>query len=261
MSEISADSGLEYLIPVRYDATDHSLTILHPNLSLRPGDRAIWAFEGVPADWTPWIQFKPGDPQAGFLGPFASLAQIEGGISGHCRADLAELPATYTYRICIQKGVGLDWQATTAAICSQQATILVHEREQKRQQSLTFTVRSAGEGKLVVEPLGLPLQSGDTVEWIFDVPGDPALWRPRINFGRYTGTGTVPNQLLGPFTCLVYETGKVTGLGNSGVQGTYFFEVSLISLATGAVEWIGSDDPAIDNMGPIWDPVSGGPAR
>jgi len=257
MSE-STDSALEYLIPVRYDATDCSLTLLHPNLSLRPGDRVIWAFEGVPADWTPWLQFKPGDPEAGFLGPFASLAQIEGGISGHCRADLTGLPVTCTYRVCIQKGLGLDWQATTAAVCSQQATLLVHAREQPPLR--TFNVKSAGEGKLAVEPLGVPLRTGETVEWIFDVPGDPALWRPRINFGRYAGTGTVPNQLLGPFTCLLYEQGKVTGLGNSGVPGTYFFEVSLISLATGQVEWIGSDDPAIDNMGPIWDPVSGGPA-
>jgi hypothetical protein len=259
MSEIATDSALEYLIPVRYDAADHSLTILHPNLSIRPGDRAIWAFEGFPPDWAPWIQFKPGDPPAGFLGPFASLAQIEGGISGHCRTDMAGLPVTYTYRICIQKGIGLDWQATTAAICSQQATILVHEREQPPVR--TFHVRSEGEGKLAVEPLGVPLRTGETVEWIFDVPGDPELWRPRINFGRYTGAGAVPNQLLGPFTCLLYERGKVTGLGNSGVSGTYFFEVSLISLATGQVEWIGSGDPAIDNMGPIWDPVSGGPAR
>jgi hypothetical protein len=258
MSEISLDSALDYLIPVRYDASDQSLTILHPNLSLRPGDRVIWAFEGFPADWAPWIQFKPGDPPAGFLGPFASLAQIAGGISGHCRTDTAVLPVTYTYRICIQKGIGLDWQATTAAICSQQATILVHAREQPPMQ--TFTVSSAEEGKLVVQPLGVSLRTGETVEWIFDVPGDPALWRPRINFGRYTGTGAVPNQLLGPFTCLFYEPGKVTGLGNSGVAGTYFFEVSLISLATGQVEWIGSGDPAIDNMGPIWDPVSGGPA-
>jgi hypothetical protein len=259
MSENPADSILEYLIPVHYDAADHSLTLLHANLSLRPGDRAIWAFEGVPADWTPWIQFKPGDPRDGFLGPFASLAQIEGGISGHCRADLTGLPVTYTYRICIQKGLGLDWEASTAAICSQQGTLLLQEEEPAAIR--TFTVRGEGEGKLVVSPPGVPLQSGEIVEWIFDVPGDLSQWRPRINFSRYTGTGTVPNPLLGPFTCLLYEAGKVTGLGNSGVSGTYFFEVSLISLATGQVEWIGSDDPAIDNMGPIWDPVSGGPAR
>jgi hypothetical protein len=130
MSEIATDSALEYLIPVRYDAADHSLTILHPNLALRPGDRATWAFEGFPADWAPWIQFKPGDSPAGFLGPFASLAQIEGGISGLCHAGTVALPVTYTYRICVQKGLGLDWQATTASICSQQATILVHERVQ-----------------------------------------------------------------------------------------------------------------------------------
>lgn len=259
MSESAADSALDYLIPVRYDAADHSLTVLHPNLAIRPGDRAIWAFEGFPPDWAPWIQFKPGDLPAGFLGPFASLSQIEGGISGLCRADMVGLPVTYTYRICIQKGLGLDWQATTAAICSQQATLLVHAKEQPPVR--TFIVHPAEEGKLAVEPLGVPLHTGEIVEWIFDVPGDPGLWRPRINFGRYTGTGAVPNQLLGPFTCLLYEQGKVTGLGNSGVSGTYFFEVSLISLATGQVEWIGSGDPAIDNMGPIWDPVSGGPAR
>jgi hypothetical protein len=257
--EPGVDSGaFEYLLPVHYDSSEHSLTILHPNLSLRPGDRVIWAFTGVPDGWAPWVQFKPGDLQPGFLGPFAGLTQIEGGIVGVCRAEIAKLPVTYTYRICLQKGLGLDWQAPTAAICSEQATLLVHGRE--RAATRIFHVRRGEEGKLTVEPLGQPLSSGETVEWIFDDPGDPLLWRPRINFGRYNGTGTIPNQLLGPFTCLVYEPGKVTGMGNSGVAGIYHFEVSLVSLATGEVTWISSGDPAIDNMGPVWDPVSGGPA-
>jgi hypothetical protein len=254
-----ASGSLEYLIPVQYDPAAHTLTILHPNISLRPGDRVIWACEGVPGGWAPWIQFKPdGGAQPGFLGPFSSLGQIEGGIWGLCSDSTEGLPATWTYRICIQKGLGLDWQANTAVICSQQATILVHNEVQAAVQ--TFHVSTGTDGQLAVDPPGVPLRSGQTVEWIFDdLPGDPKLWRPRVDFGRYSGTGTVPAQLLGPFTCLLYEPGKVTGLGNSGVAGTYFFQVSLVSIDTGQVAWISSSDPAIDNQGPVWDPVSGGP--
>jgi hypothetical protein len=58
----------------------------------------------------------------------------------------------------------------------------------------------------------------------------------------------------------MYTAGRVTGLGNSGVTGHYHFAVSVISVSSGEVRWVNSSDPVIDNQGPIWDPVSGGPS-
>lgn len=261
-----ATSGaLEYLIPVQYDALAQTLTILHPSLAISPGDRVIWVFQGIPSGWSPWIQFKA-DPVSGprsFLGPFEALTQIEGGFWGTAVTSVTS--GAYTYRACVQKGVGFDWQATTALLCSAQATLeIVQERASE---PASFFVASTaqevagGVGELVVTPPLRSMESGQAVIWDFQEAirslGDPSHWRPRINFGLYEGEGSVPNQLLGPFTCLTYEAGKVTGLGNSGVAGKYHFEVSLIAVSTGEVAWLSSGDPVIDNRGTVIDPVSG----
>lgn len=261
----TAAGALEYLIPVQYDPAAQTLNILHPSLSLSPGDRVIWVFQGMPSGWSPWIQFKA-DPATGprsFLGPFEALTQIEGGFWGTAVATVT--PGSSTYRACIQKGVGIDWQTTTALLCSAQATLeIVQERVPE---PAVFFVAStaqevaAGVGELAVTPPLHTMEAGQGILWDFQDAisslGDPEHWRPRINFGLYEGDGSVPNQLLGPFTCLTYEAGKVTGLGNSGVAGKYHFEVSLISVSTGEVAWLSSGDPVIDNRGTVIDPVSG----
>lgn len=256
----ASDTGaLEYLIPVVYAAAAHTLNIVHPVIAVRPGDRVIWVFEGLPDGWAPWIQLKGEEGARPFLGPFQSLTQIEGGLSGIVSSALPSLPASFTYRATAQKGLGLDWQTDTAVLSSAQATIEVHD--EAAPSAVSFRVFEIESGKLGVAPEMQSVQSGQTVLWTFeDLPDTPEAWRPRIDFGLYDGTGTVPNRLLGPFTCLVYEKGKVTGLGNSGVTGGYHFQVSLISVSTGNVVWLSSGDPVIDNRGPIWDPVSGGPS-
>jgi hypothetical protein len=257
---MATDSGLEYLIPVLFDPVEHSLTIRYPDLRVRPGDRVIWDFENIPDGWTPWIQFKPEGGPRDFLGPFASLSQIEAGLWAAVAADAPQ--AEFVYRATIQKGLGLDWQIQTSVLSSRQAAITVHGEPEIPRARFRVSPLEGAEGKLKVEPESQPLQSGQSVIWDFEgFSVDPevrAQWRPRIDFGRYEGGGEVPNQALGPFTCLRYEVARVTGFGNSGVAGSYHFEVSLISIATGEVRWVNSGDPAIDNKGPIWDPVSGG---
>jgi hypothetical protein len=258
-------SGLEYLIPVQFDPADYSLTIEHPELRLRPGDRVIWDFLGTPAGWAPWIQLKPeSGPESGprsFLGPFASLAQVESGVWATVAGDAPE--GSFIYRASIQKGLGLDWMTPTSVLNSRQAAITVHNEPFPDTAVFTVSPNEEKEGTLKVEPGSLSLMSGQSILWMFQgFSADPATWdqwRPRIDFGRYEGSGEVPAHALGPFTCLLYEVGQVTGLGNSGVTGHYHFEVSLIEIESGEVRWVNSGDPAIDNQGPAWNPVSGGP--
>jgi hypothetical protein len=258
---MAADSGLEYLIPVLFDPSAHSLTIQHPSLSLRPGDRVIWDFVGIPGGWSPWIQFKPENGPRGFLGPFTNLSQVERGVWATTAADAQ--PSSFIYRASIQKGIALDWTAQTSVLNSGQATITVHTEPVIPAAIFRVSPLEGTEATLQVEPESQPLRSGQSVIWNFEgFSADPAewgQWRPRIDFGGYEGTGEVPNQALGPFTCLMYEESRVTGLGNSGVTGSYPFEVSLVSVASGEIRWVNSGDPAVDNQGPAWNPVSGGP--
>jgi plastocyanin len=260
---VASASGLEYLIPLQYDPVRQSLTIVHSQLTIRPGDRVTWVFQGIPAGWSPWIQFKPQGGPRDFLGPFESLNQVAGGIWGAASAETGA--AAYVYRACINQGVGLGWQEGSALLCSPQATLTV-ATDLPATAPVEFTVSSTAAqivtavGELAVHPEHASLESGQTVIWKFDdIPqGETAHWRPRVTFGSYEGDGTVPNQLLGPFTCLAYAEGRVTGLGNSGVAGKYHFEVALVAVTSGEVAWLSSGDPVIDNRGSTADPISGG---
>lgn len=253
-----APTTLEYLVPVFVDSDELSLTIEHPDLRIRPGDRVIWDFVGLLDGWAAWIEIKAQAGSTSFLGPFETLAQIDGGVWGAAAADAQQ--GSFTYRACIQKGVGLDWETDMATLCSPQATLTVHTEPVPDTAIFTVSPAEGEVGKLEVSPETLDLVSGQAVAWRFEgFSGDASAWRPRIDFGLYEGDGTVPVRGLGPFTCLLFTQSQVTGLGNSGVTGSYHFQVSLLSAVSGEVLWINSGDPAIDNQGPIWDPVSGGP--
>ena len=259
MADDPSASGLEYLVPVVFDPDQHSLTIQHPDLFIRPGDRVIWDFIGIPKGWAPWIQFKPdGGPRA-FLGPFSSLSQVQNGIWALVASDVPS--SSFTYRASIQKGIGLDWQTGSSILSSSQASITVHTDPALEPARFRVSPLEGEEDKLKVEPITQSLKSGQSVIWTFEGFSDPSLWeqwRPRVDFGRYEGEGEVELWPLGPFTCLQYKAAEVTGLGNSGVVGDFHFEVSIISIDKGEIRWVNSGDPVIDNQGPIWDPVSGG---
>lgn len=261
MADDPSAAGLEYLIPVVFDPVQHSLTIQHLSLLIRPGDRLMWDFIDIPAGWAPWIQFKPdGGPRA-FLGPFSSLTQLGNGIWAAVASNAPQ--GSFTYRASIQKGLGLDWQTGSSALSSSQAAITVHSDPVPEPARFRVSPLDGEQDKLKVEPLTQSLQSGQSVIWTFEgFTGDPALWeqwRPRIDFGSYEGEGDIALQTLGPFTCLQFQEAQVTGLGNIGVLGNFHFEVSLVSITSGEIRWVNSGDPMIDNQGPVWDPVSGGP--
>ena len=259
MSEIPADSALEYLIPVRYDAADHSLTISIPACPcVRETGPSGPSRASLPTG-RPGSSSSRKTRRPGFSDRSPAWRRSRAGSRATAAPTWRASPSPTPIASASRKASGSTGRPPPRrCTCSQQATILVHEREQPPVR--TFHVRSEGEGKLAVEPLGVPLRTGETVEWIFDVPGDPELLASahqlRPLYGDRRGAEPTPRPHLPAL-----RTGQSDGLGNSGVPETYFFEVSLISLATGQVEWIGSGDPAIDNMGPIWDPVSGGPAR
>src|SRR4029078_1751714 len=91
-----------------------SVRVETSRLAIKPGDRVFWNFTGVPTGWVPWIVFQ-GD-EAGFLGPFASLTQGNGGLLGISRSELS--PGTFSYRVLIQKGIGLGEESETATLSS-----------------------------------------------------------------------------------------------------------------------------------------------
>lgn len=257
-----SDTGpVDHLVQVHCDPASHTVTIACPRITVRPGDRVIWSFSGIQEGWSPWIQIRRDTAGASFLGPFRSLSQSAGGIWGAIQAGQA--PGTFSYRAAIQKGVGTGWDTESSALFSRSAEIEVAPPSLGTRWSFDVTVSGdAGDPashELLVTPALVTLEPGDTLEWQFTgIPGEPGSWRPRVDFVRYTGdAGPVPNLLLGPFNSLAYEADSVRGTGNNGVVGTYYFEVTLVSAASGEVLWFSSGDPAVDSRGPVADPGSG----
>ena len=252
------DAGpIAHLLQVLCDPANHTVTISCPVVTVRPGDRVIWSFSGIPAGWSPWIQVRRDTAGASFLGPFHSLSQSAGGVWGVCGVDQA--PGRFSYRALIQTGVGTGWDTESSALFSRSADIQVAPPSTGTRWSFDVTVADDGaSSQLLVNPQLVTLNPGDTLEWSFaGIPGEPGSWRPRIDFVRYDGEGAVPNLLLGPFNSLSYEADKVRGTGNNGVAGTYYFAVSLVSATSGEVLWFSSDDPAVDSRGEVGDPGSG----
>jgi hypothetical protein len=256
----SGTGPVDHLVQVHCDPASYTVTIACPRVTVRPGDRVIWSFSGIPEGWSPWIQIRRETEGASFLGPFLSLSQSAGGVWGACRLDQA--PGKVSYRAAIQKGVGLGWDTESSALFSRSAEIEVAPPATGTRRSFEVTVDTSGTShQLLITPHLLILEPGDTLEWTFQgIPGEPGSWRPRVDFIRYTGAaGSVPNLLLGPLNSLTYETDKVRGTGNNGIAGTYYFEVTLVSAGSGEVLWFSSGDPAVDNRGTVGDPGSGVP--
>ena len=104
MSEQQSTTGpIDHLIPVIFDPATVSLTLPFDSVAVRPGDRVLWRFEGVPPGWSPWIEFRSGTGSS-FTGPFTSLAQGATEVWGPL-AD--ELPTgLISYRALLQQGFG-----------------------------------------------------------------------------------------------------------------------------------------------------------
>ena len=257
----STPGPIDHLVQVHCDAVNQLVTISRPTLSIRPGDRVIWSFSGIPEGWSPWIQIRRDSPGLSFLGPFAALSQSAGGVWGECRPDQA--PASFSYRALIQKGVGQNWSSETSMQSSRAALLDIAPAGTGTHHVFQVTVSGEGvDSQLSVSPPLITLIPGDTLDWEFEnIPGEPGSWRPRIDFVRYSGSGTVPNLLLGPFNSLTYGTDWARGMGNNEVGGTYHFEVTLVSASSGEVLWFSSGDPAVDNRGTVGDPSSGTPKK
>lgn len=252
------DTGpVAHLVQVLCDPASHTVTISCPLVTVRPGDRVIWSFSGIPAGWSPWIQIRRDSPGASFLGPFHSLSQSAGGVWGICAAGQA--PGRFSYRALIQNGVGMGWETESSALFSRSAEIQVAPPSAGTRWHFDVTVAEGGaSSRLLVTPQLVTLTPGDTLEWSFSgIPGEPGSWRPRVDFVRYDGGGEVPNLLFGPFNSLSYEADRVRGTGNNGIPGSYYFAVSLVSATSGEVLWFSSDDPVVDSRGEVGDPGSG----
>jgi hypothetical protein len=257
MSDESSAGPVDHLMPVECDFTRYTLTV--PDLvAAKPGDLVVWSFHHIPDGWSPWIQFSPSPGEGSdtnFLGPFKSLSQSATAVWGICDATAAG--TEFFYRAMIQRGIGLGSDSCYATLNSPQVKLSVVPATTGTRHSFRVTLPDSS-GSLKVEPPGVFIHPGDIVEWDFAGIPDSTAWRPRINFVRYDGTGTVTNLMLGPFTSLVSEAARVTGMGNNGISGNYSFQVAAVQIDSGKISWISSDDPVIDNRGSAATTTSGG---
>lgn len=243
---------VSHIIPVRFDEATYTLNVVRDPVTVRAGDTLVWSFFGAPTGYVPWIQFRPAPDAGGPFGPMGSLHQTEAAVWGTCGSELT--PASFSYRAVLQKGHLRAWENDGSSIWSRMSTVTI--LPSAAGQEKTFTIKldsSEGEQKLLVEPQILELRGADTVSWDFETL-PPGGWLPRVTFFRYEGQGQVKQPQLGPFTSLIIENQRVRGTGNTDVQGLYFFEVALVSLATGEAAWVNSKDPVVDNRGTVTTP-------
>jgi len=258
MADEQKAGPIDHFVTVDCDMTSSTLTLSQPALDLKPGDRVVWQFFGIPAGWSPWIEFRPQEGGTPFLGPFEELSQSAVALWGVCRTDIDPAFAESVYRVAIQKGLGAGWEKGAAVISSGAGRLKIGSEKIGVTQVFTVTPSQGSEVGLDVSPIGLIIQPGDTVEWIFkDIAEDQDSWRPVVSFTRYDGKGEVPNNFLGPFTSLTTGADRVRGTGNNRVSGTYYFKVSVVRIGSGEILRIGSSDPAIDNRGTVLDPTGG----
>jgi plastocyanin len=248
---------IEHLIPVQCNLAESTLELALALVGVKPGDRVIWQFFGLSESWSPWIELQPG---ASFLGPFTSLTQSGTAVWGTLSEDQPLDGTSFVYRAVIQKGQGTAWETGAASIHSSAGSLVLTSAEAGTTQRFTVTRQ---DNALRVSPLGVIITASDTVEWDFAgldeaVTPDMAAWRPVVAFHHYDGKGEVSDLDLGPFTSLTTASRLVRGMGNNHVAGTYYFQVSAIRISDGAVIWISSPDPAIDNRGGVGDPTGGG---
>lgn len=258
-AEETGRGPITHLIQVQCDLVNHTVTVTRTDVTIHPGDTVVWSFFGIPEGWTPWIQFRQATTDATFFGPLSGLTQSAAGVWGLCTAEsggTASEPTVYEYRASIQRGVGGGWSDAGTMLWSAAAQLRVVPQAQGEEIVSTVILGAESTATLVIEPRLQTLTASDTFLLMFptDLPGGPGAWRPRLDFHRYEGSGEVPNRLLGPFQALSIEPGRIRGTGNNGVEGLYFFEVALVNIATGQVEWVSSEDPVVDNRGGVVAP-------
>lgn len=243
-----------HLIPVQCDLTSSTLDLTLPAVAIKPGDWVLWQFFGLSSNWTPWIEFQA---PSRFLGPFTGLTQGGGAVWGKCSDEqLLGAPGAFAYRAIVRKGEGTAWENGAAVINSRGGRLQLEAPEAGTSQR--FTITQNGDA-LSVSPIGVMIRASDTVEWVFEnIREDLEAWRPQVSFHHYDGSGQVSNLSLGPFTSLTIGPDQVSGGGNNGVNGTYYFRVSIVRLSDGSILSVSSDDPAIDNRGGVGDPTGGG---
>lgn len=252
MADPQLTGPIDHLIPVEYDAASLTLTLSLSRVGVKPGDRVIWEFRGLPGGWTPWIEFHP---EAGFLGPLADLTQSANAVWGTCRTDQGPVSDGLAYRASARRGAGTVWGTGSTAVYSKAGSLIIGPAEAGTAHQ--FTVTQNGDS-LSVSPGGVDIWAGDIVEWVFaSINAGPDAWRPLVDFHRYDGEGQVEDLYLGPFTSLTTGPDRVRGMGNNYVKGTYYFQVSAVRVTDGAILWISSPDPAIDNRGSVVDPSGG----
>lgn len=255
VAEATGPGPVTHLIQVQCDMATYTVTIARPRVSIKPGDMVVWSFTGLPEGWSPWIELRHGENGA-FSGPLTGLTQSAGGVWGVCREEWTETTSVpFDYRASIQSGFGSGWSGAGSVLWSAPAVLDVLPGGIGEELVYTITLGTGDKPSLVVEPIGQVLNPGDTMVWQFpEVPDGDGSWRPRIDFYRYEGEGSVPNRYLGPFAALAIEPGRIRGTGNNDVPGVYFFEVALVQVGTGLVGWVSSGDPVVDNRGGVSTP-------
>ncbi len=259
MSETQPVGPVVHLIPVTFEPANATVTLEYINTTLKPGDRVVWEFFGLSTGWSPWIEFRSEGDGGSFLGPFTDLTQTSASLWGTCREDPALAGKTFSYRISVQKGIGLGWQSGVTVVNSSAGTLAISSDDAGTPHRFTVTP-SEEPLTLSVSPNEVTLKLGDTVEWVFEgIHEDVNTWRPVITFTHHQDVkGEVPNDYFGPFTSLETSVSRVGGIGNTRVDGFYHFQVSVVKVGSGEILRISSGDPVIDNRGSVVEPPTTG---
>jgi hypothetical protein len=259
VADATGRDPVTHLIQVQCDLASHTVSVARPAVTVYPGDTVVWSFSGIPEGWTPWIQFRQTTEVAPFAGPLSGISQSAAGVWGLCTAAAEGAATSYEYRASIQQGVGGGWGTPGSMLWSGAAQLRVPSETLGEEIVSNVILGASGTATLEISPRLQTLTAGDTfvLEFPADLPGGAGAWRPRLDFHRYEGAGEVPNRLLGPFQALTIEPGRIRGTGNNDVPGLYFFQVALVNVATGQVDWVSSDDPVVDNRGGVIGPGGG----
>ncbi|HSS75468.1 MAG TPA: hypothetical protein VLV54_01870, partial [Thermoanaerobaculia bacterium] len=152
MSENRPVGPVTHLIPVRFDVANVTVTLEDSNTILKPGDRVVWELFGLPAGWSPWIEFRSEAAGGSFLGPFAGLTQTSASLWGTCREEPDLEGTSFSYRISVQKGIGLGWENGMTMVNSSAGTLEIRSGDLGRVHLFTVTPSAEEPRALSVSP-------------------------------------------------------------------------------------------------------------
>lgn len=262
-SAIPVSRPADQVVRVDFDRDRLRLTLAPAHIRVRPGDRIIWLFNGIPGGFFPWIRFLPAGGEESGRGPqpVESVFQNASGLWGTATGA----PGTYGYRATIQARFSADREDEPGSFSTAPAQLEVLSAEAQVGGLHVVRIRRRADGRLAADPECVCLHEGDQVEWRFDarvLEDSLGPLKPRVLFTAYNAAaesvlpGGAVDLPLGPFTTIACTPGHgneatVTATGYAAnAPGSYSYRVFAFRDSDGQIVWASSPDPTIDDEGP-----------